>query len=239
MSKVLFCVCLVAFLFNFVQSFVLNRNISPIFKLQRIFESNDENNDLQQTNTKDNQISSHKITKLMHKIEETEAEIASIKELTKTENEELMQLKAQYGSEIERVTKEFKRIKERSYEESRELSKKAKADAIKEILPISDNFLRAKQIFEPLETQNEKDIISSYEGIFTSLGGIIEEFGVKRVESLGKPFDFNMMEAIMIQPSTEYPKDIVMIEYQVGYRMDDKCVRPAMVVVSSGPGAQS
>ena len=40
----------------------------------------------------------------------------------------------------------------------------------------------------------------------------------------------------MTQPSTEYAKDIVCMEYQVGYRLGDKSVRPAMVVVSLGPG---
>ena len=59
-----------------------------------------------------------------------------------------------------------------------------------------------------------------------------------RVVSLGQPFDFNLMEAIMTVPSNEYAKDIVCTEYQVGYRMGDKCVRPSMVVVSLGPGPQ-
>ena len=42
----------------------------------------------------------------------------------------------------------------------------------------------------------------------------------------------------MTVPSNEYAKDIVCTEYQVGYRMGDKCVRPSMVVVSLGPGPQ-
>lgn len=65
---------------------------------------------------------------------------------------------------------------------------------------------------------------------------MISDFGVTRVESVGKPFDFNFMEAIMTAPSTEYSPDIVCTEYQVGYKMGEKCIRPAMVVVSLGPG---
>ena len=61
---------------------------------------------------------------------------------------------------------------------------------------------------------------------------------MSKVESIGQPFDFNFMEAIMTSPSTEYKADIVCTEYQVGYKIGDKCIRPAMVVVSTGPGPQ-
>lgn len=62
--------------------------------------------------------------------------------------------------------------------------------------------------------------------------------GATRVVSLGQPFDYTVMEAIMTAPSTEYAADIVMTEYQVGYRMGDKCIRPSIVVVSTGPGPE-
>ena len=67
---------------------------------------------------------------------------------------------------------------------------------------------------------------------------VIEDFGVRRVKSVGEPFDFNFMEAIMTAPSTEYKADIVCTEYQIGYKLGEKCIRPAMVVVSTGPGPQ-
>lgn len=75
-----------------------------------------------------------------------------------------------------------------------------------------------------------------YDNIFNEFSKVIEDFGVVRVQSVGQPFDFNFMEAIMTAPSMEYSADKVCIEYQVGYRMGDKCIRPAMVVVSTGPG---
>lgn len=55
-------------------------------------------------------------------------------------------MEEEFGDEITRIKKEFARIKERSIEEAVEISNKAKSDALKEVLPITDNYKRAKGI---------------------------------------------------------------------------------------------
>lgn len=182
------------------------------------------------------ELESRDIKRLKEKIKDVKATTESIREETKMVEEIITKLDEEFGSEIARVKKEFARMKERSYEEAVEASNKAKTDALQEILPITDNFMRAKQVFNDLDSESEKEILAYYERAFAKLSVIIEDFGCVKVESLGQPFDFNFMEAIMTAPSTEYAKDIVCTEYQVGYKMGDKCVRPAMVVVSTGPG---
>ena len=127
-------------------------------------------------------------------------------------------------------------MKERSFEEATEIANQAKVGALKEVLPITDNYFRAKSVFEPLQTDGENFVAQTYDDVFTAFSKVIEDFGVTRVLSVGQSFDFNFMEAIMTQPSTEYPADIVCVEYQVGYKIGDKCIRPSMVVVSAGPG---
>jgi molecular chaperone GrpE len=181
-------------------------------------------------------VTSRKIEKLNKEIDELNEQLLVIENSRKRDQETLKKLEDEYGSEIERVKKEFARIKERSFEEARELTKKAKVDAIKEILPVTDNFMRAKQVYNPLQTETEKKILEQYETLFASLNTILEDFGATRVVSVGQPFDYAFMEAIMASPSNEYPPDVVMSEYQVGYKMGDKCIRPAIVVVSTGPG---
>ena len=184
------------------------------------------------------ELSSPTITSSLNKIESIKKTIEEVKSNIKSESDDLSKLESEYGSEIARVKKEFARIKERSYEEAAAISSAAKIAALKEVLPITDNYFRAKKVFEPLQSDGERLVLQTYDEIFTSFSKVIEDFGVTRVESLGQPFDFNLMEAVMTMPSTEYAKDIVCTEYQVGYKMDDKCVRPAMVVVSLGPGPQ-
>lgn len=104
------------------------------------------------------------------------------------------------------------------------------------MLPITDNYARAKKVFEPVTDANEQKIVKTYDAIFNDFTKVIEGFGVTRVVSVGQPYDYNFMEAIMTAPSTEYAADIVCTEYQIGYKMGAKCIRPAMVVVSTGPG---
>ena len=182
------------------------------------------------------ELTSKEIRSLMRKIEEAKIMLEEVMAEKKIEEEGLAALDQEYGPEISRVKNEFLRMKERAVEESSEIIAKAKADAVKEVLPISDNYERAKSVFAPIETPTEKAIEDTFNAIETSFQEVLHGFGLERVESLGQPFDFNFMEAIMAQPSTEYAENVVMTEYQVGYKMGDKSVRPAMVIVSQGPG---
>jgi molecular chaperone GrpE len=191
--------------------------------------SNDNDND-------NNEITSKEIVRLLKKIEDVQSDINTIKTEIQQEESLLVKLDEEYGSEITRIKKEFARMKERSFEEATEISNQAKVGALKEVLPITDNYFRAKSVFEPLTTDDEKFVAKTYDDVFSAFSKVIEDFGVTRVVSIGQPFDFNFMEAIMTQPSTEYPADIVCVEYQVGYKIGDKCIRPSMVVVSAGPG---
>lgn len=184
-------------------------------------------------------ISSKEINRLVKKIDDMKKEIESFKQANIKDEETLKALDDEYGSEIDRVKKEFSRIKERAYEEARELRLKAKVDSVKDILPITDNYFRAKGIYEPTQNDSEKGVLDIYDHIFNKLFNILEEFGAKRVKSVGEKYDYNFMEAIMTQASTEYAKDTVILEYQIGYRMEDKCIRPSIVVVSEGPGPSS
>ena len=192
------------------------------------FGSGDDDNEF-----KDEDVKSKEIDRLLRKIETTESEVtATIAQREKDEGT-LKELDAEFGDEISRVKKEYARMKERSYEESKAETLEAKSKALSDVLPITDNFFRAKPLFEPQETDNEKAIMAAYEGVFEEFQKVLEDFGVSKVESLGQPFDFNTMEAIMTAPSTpEYEKGVVCTEYQVGYMMGDKCIRPAMVVVA-------
>lgn len=181
------------------------------------------------------EVTSDEIVRLRKKIENMSSSITSIKEERKLEEAEYKKLDDEFGDEIARIKKEFARIKERSVEEAVDISNQAKISALKEVLPITDNYSRAKSIYTEA-TEGELKVMSAYDDIFVQFLKVIESFGVTSVTSLGQPYDYNFMEAIMTTGSTEYKKDIVCTEYQVGYRMGERCVRPAMVVVSTGPG---
>ena len=176
------------------------------------------------------------VTRMEKKIIELKAGLESVRAARAAEDSQLQALEKEFGGEIARIKKEFARMKERAWEEASEIDNKAKTDALKEVLPVTDNFPRAKSLFVPTLSEKEAAILQAYDSAFGKFTAVLEGFGVTRVKSVGELFDYNMMEAIMTAPSTEYAKDTVCTEYQIGYRIGDKCIRPAMVVVSLGPG---
>ncbi len=67
------------------------------------------------------------------------------------------------------------------------------------------------------------------------LGDLLAENGLQPVEAEGKTFDPNVHEAIAHEPSDRFPEGIVVRQTRRGYRFKDRLLRPAKVVVSSGP----
>ena len=92
----------------------------------------------------------------------------------------MKELDSEFGEEIARVKKEFARMKERSYEEAQAETMEAKAKALVDVLPITDNFFRAKPLFEPQETAQEKAIMDAYDEVFEMFQKVIEDFGVTK-----------------------------------------------------------
>jgi len=68
--------------------------------------------------------------------------------------------------------------------------------------------------------------------MFTS---VMEKFGIKEVNPLGEPFNPELHQAMTMQPSTEHEPNTVMAVMQKGYLINDRLLRPAMVVVSKAP----
>ena len=104
-------------------------------------------------------VTSDEIVKLRKKIETINASIETVRAERTVEEAELAKLDAEFGDEILRIKKEFARIKERSVEEAVEISNKAKIDALKEVLPITDNYYRAKSVYEPITEEGELKVV--------------------------------------------------------------------------------
>ena len=179
---------------------------------------------------------SPEIKRLLSKLNEVNSSFYEVKEKVDTVAETLQQMDQEYGTEIERAKSEFSRAKERFSEENARFTMLSKKNMLKEVLPIADSYNRVRKMLGPLSSTEEERIDQTYNDIFHGYNRIMEELGVERVECLGKPFDPMFMEAISADPSNEYPKDVVSTQFHAGYRMGEICVKPAMVVVSTGPG---
>ncbi|MCK4727832.1 MAG: nucleotide exchange factor GrpE [Desulfobacterales bacterium] len=131
-----------------------------------------------------------------------------------------------------RITAEFENYKKRMERETNDFRKFANESLIKDILPIVDNLERALEI--PYGN-NEKALQAMREGVQMTLKGLLnslEKFGVVPIESMDKPFDPNFHQAVMQKESEGHSENTVSEEFQKGYMMRDRLLRPAMVVVS-------
>ena len=134
-----------------------------------------------------------------------------------------------------RVSADFENFKKRSFREADDFRKYANELLLLELLTVVDNLERAVQ-----STGNgHKTVGCVLEGVEMTLKALLkifEKFSVKGIEAVGKPFDPNFHQAMMQEVSDTIPENIVISEFQKGYMLHDRLLRPSMVVVSKGPG---
>ncbi len=107
-------------------------------------------------------------------------------------------------------------------------------DFAADLLPVADNLARAIQA--ALEHDSAEKILEGVQLVEKQLYDALSRHGVKPVEvEVGQQFDPNEQEAMTMIPSDEHPANNVVQELQRGFRIRNRLLRPARVVVSSGP----
>ena len=124
-----------------------------------------------------------------------------------------------------RLFAEFDNYKRRSSRERLDILKTASSDIIRELLPVLDDFDRAK-------SQNDEGLSEGIQLIYDKLFSNLGKKGLKAVESTGEAFDAEIHEAIVQIPApTEEMKGKVIDTVEKGYALNDKIIRYAKVVV--------
>ncbi len=104
---------------------------------------------------------------------------------------------------------------------------------IRDLLPILDSFQQAVQNTADEKTATDGASMKGIRLIYDQLQSLIKKEGVERMETVGKPFDPNLHEAVMQVPVEDgQPEEQVVEELQIGYTMHGKVLRPAMVKIS-------
>ncbi len=133
-----------------------------------------------------------------------------------------------------RITAEFENYKKRAQREMQEFRKYANESLIKALLPVVDNLERA--ICSAREVDNQKTdqacVVDGVEMIRKELLKVLDGFNVVPIEALGQPFDPSYHQAVMQEKVTDPPDNTVLQEFQKGYLMHERLLRPSMVVVS-------
>ena len=170
--------------------------------------------------------------------DENGEETTEKEEVALTEEEKLAQELEKANAEIEdqkdkylRLSAEFDNYRKRTMKEKAELIKKGGEKAISAILPILDDLERALQ-----NMQKADNVQAMYEGIdliSQKFLKVLAQEGLQKMEPVGETFDTDFHEAIALVPAPdETQKGKVLDCVQTGYKLNDKVIRHAKVVVA-------
>ncbi|KAL8493567.1 hypothetical protein ACS0TY_024663 [Phlomoides rotata] len=172
-----------------------------------------------------------KVAEVESFLKSIEDEKVELEKKVATISEELSYEKAR----VLRISADFDNFRKRTERERLSVVSNAQGEVVENLLPVLDNFERAKAQIK-VETEGEKKISNSYQSIYKQFVEILGSIGVVPAETVGKPFDPMLHEAIMREESTEYEDGIIIEEYRKGFQLGERLLRPSMVKVSAGPG---
>lgn len=146
-------------------------------------------------------------------------------EKTNTEVEE-------YRDLLQRLQADFINYKRRVEREREEQTKSATRELILKLLPVLDDFARA--LGSVPQNMADADWVQGMAFIERKLMAILEEEGLKRIDAEGKEFDPWEHEAMFCEESSDHDEGKVKAVLRDGYKLHDRVIRPAQVVVIQG-----
>lgn len=160
--------------------------------------------------------------------DEVQQEQTEEKQPEPTEEEKLRKELEESKDKYLRLMAEYDNFRKRSAKERLELSATVKGNTIGEILPVFDNFERA--LAAETEDTNYK---AGVEMIFKQFGDMLTKLGVEIIDPIGQTFDPNIANAVNQIEDENYGENEVAQVFQKGYKIGDKVIRYAMVVVAN------
>ena len=136
----------------------------------------------------------------------------------------------EFRNRLLRSQADFDNYRRRTQREKEEMAKYASAELIARLLPVLDNFERA--IGAAKSSGDFEALAKGVDMIHRQLLQVLEQEGLKPMETVGQPFNPEIHEAVMRVESDEHEEGIIVEELQRGYILKDRVIRPAMVKVS-------
>ncbi|MFQ3620406.1 MAG: nucleotide exchange factor GrpE [Spirochaetales bacterium] len=168
----------------------------------------------------------------------TETQEAELQARMESRIQELEAENAQLKDQYLRKLAELDNFRKRMLREKQEAIQFANKQLLMDLVQVLDDFDRAIQ-----SANTAKDFESFHEGITRIEKGFYEllerKWGLKRIDSVGKPFDPNLHEAILSEEREDQTESIVLEDYQKAYTLHDKLLRTAKVKVSLPKGKET
>jgi molecular chaperone GrpE len=132
-----------------------------------------------------------------------------------------------------RTQAEFENYQKRAQRDSAQALRYAQAPLAFDILGILDNLDRAVEAAQ--KAGETGPLVQGVAMVQSQVLDVFRRHGITRLEAKGEPFDPNLHQAVMQQPSKEVPPETVLQVLEHGYRIHDRVLRPARVIVSTAP----
>lgn len=138
-------------------------------------------------------------------------------------------------NDLQRVAADFENFKRRSAREREQASAAAETRLLRELLDVIDDAERAIEHSEKGETE-KSSVVEGLKTIHSRLTGVASMHGLERIDaSKGITFDPNLHEAMMVQAAPDgEPDDVIILELESGWKISDRVLRHARVIVTGG-----
>ncbi len=134
-----------------------------------------------------------------------------------------------------RTTADFDNFKKRAARERAEAVQFANASLIQKLLPVMDNFEMALAAAQSAKDEKSASLQTGIVMVQSQLKSILMEAGLEEIDAVGKMFDTAWHEAISQQETADVPEGQVVQQIRKGYKLRERLLRPAAVIVAKKP----
>lgn len=131
---------------------------------------------------------------------------------------------------LQRVSADYANFQKRSAKQAQETVTYEKERLIKSLLPAVDNF--EHMLTKSHTAESVAAVIEGVRIIYDQMADILKAHGIEPIQALGEPFDPSLHEAMLQQDDPDKPAGVVLQEFQKGYKLHGRVIRPSKVIVN-------
>lgn len=161
--------------------------------------------------------------------QDLEAQIKELQARHQKEVEELRKVSDEYKDTLQRLQADFENFRKRLDKEKEEFSAFAGVRIVADFLPLMDSL---NEGIKDAEKAGNAQMKGGFEKLRKQLRLILERNGVREIESIGKKFDHALHESVLMANEKDKDDGVVLEEFQKGYLINGKVLRPAKVRVN-------
>ena len=166
---------------------------------------------------------------MKHKSKEKQPDKTDAEELRR-QLENLQKEKDELFGQLQRVSADYANFQKRSVKQASDTIAYEKELIIKTLLPAIDNFEHTLQNAHSAE--NTDVLIKAIEIIYQQMLDVLKLHNVEQIKALGEKFDPALHQAMMQQADSEKEENLVLEEFQKGYKLNGRVIRPSKVIVN-------